>query len=218
MRRHSALVVLAGVLVGMLGMAPASASSSVDILSPTGGYVPGSFTVLVAADDDDGVASVELLVDGISAGSVISEPFEFALTGSDDTTIQLVARMTDSLDNVTNSAPVTVTVDAVAPSLSITTPQGSTLLNLPTVNEFIGGDGVEGTSSDDGSGVVTIAVNLTHTTLNLSESGHASIADDGSWEYVPAFALVPGEYLVDATPVDAADNVGATATVVVTVV
>lgn len=218
MRRHSALVVLAGVLVGMLGMAPASASSSVDILSPTGGYVPGSFTVLVAADDDDGVASVELLVDGISAGILTSEPFEFALTGSDDTTIQLVARMTDSLDNVTNSAPVTVTVDAVAPSLSITTPQGSTLLNLPTVNEFIGGDGVEGTSSDDGSGVVTIAVNLTHTTLNLSESGHASIADDGSWEYVPAFALVPGEYLVDATPVDAADNVGATATVVVTVV
>lgn len=218
MRRHSALALAAGVLVGVIGMVPAFASSSVAIISPTAGFVAGSFDVLVAADDSDGVASVELFVDAVSVGSDSQAPFEFIVSSSHGSIHSLVARMTDVNDDVLDSDAVSVTVDAVAPTASISTAAGSVLLNLPPVGEGISGDPVEGTASDDGSGIAGIAVNLTHTELGLRESGHATINADGTWEFVPAFALVPGEYLVDATPVDLVDNVGATATVVVTVV
>lgn len=218
MRRHSALALAAGVLVGAMGMAPALANADVSIVSPTAGYVAGSFDVVVSADSPDGVASVELFANGVSVGTDTATPFEFAMSGSDGSSISLVARMTDGNGGLTDSDAVAVTVDDAAPSAVITTADGSVLLNLPQVNEQVGGDAIRGTSSDAGSGIASIAVTMTHTTLNLIESGHAAIAADGSWEWVPAFALVPGDYLVEATPVDLADNVGATATVTVTVV
>jgi hypothetical protein len=109
---------------------------SVAIQSPTdGATVAGTVTVAVAAADDVGVVSVELLRDGTRIATASASPWSFVwdTTRESDGLHGLVAVARDAAGRSTTSATAVVSVgnllgDAQAPSVSITAPaQGTTL-------------------------------------------------------------------------------------------
>jgi biotin carboxyl carrier protein len=131
------------VLTGVVGAAP-----TVSIVNPANTtslteVTPGiPVTVTVNASDTDGsVARVDLLVNGVVVGFSTQAPYIFTdagqFSGGTNTTFTppsegtyvIVARATDNLGNVTDSAPVTVrakspTPIGVAPTVQITQPIG----------------------------------------------------------------------------------------------
>jgi hypothetical protein len=106
---------------------------SVSITSPAGGSsASGTMTVNAAAGDDVAVAKVGFSVDGAPVLTDTAAPY----TASIDTTTlsngphSLTAVATDTSNNSTTSAPVSVTVSNVAPTTSCpATPAGSTELS-----------------------------------------------------------------------------------------
>ncbi len=81
--------------------------------SPSSGdTVSGAVTVVVAASDNVGVASVKLAVDGATIGTSTAAPFQFAWTASGAGAHQLVATATDAAGNAAMAtASVTVPGD-----------------------------------------------------------------------------------------------------------
>ena len=96
-----------GVPAGAAGAPPA-----VSIADPgAGGRVWGTTTVVAEARDEDGVARVELLVDGVERASDESAPYELSWNARDlpaGTTATLTARATDAAGEASLSAPVGV--------------------------------------------------------------------------------------------------------------
>jgi hypothetical protein len=102
---------------------------TVAIASPAdGAYVHGTVTVTAQAHDDAGVAGVLFRLDGANLGVEDAQPpysvawdTSNSVTGSTGRhTLTAVAR--DSDGRTTLSAPVSVTVDNTAPTVSITSP------------------------------------------------------------------------------------------------
>jgi hypothetical protein len=98
------------------------------ITSPAGGAtLAGAAPVAAVAADDVGVARVDLLVDGVRAGTSAAPPYAFTL---DTSTYPpgphvLQTRALDAAENVGLSAPVSVTLqnsDTTPPVVSFTTP------------------------------------------------------------------------------------------------
>ena len=91
---------------------------TVSITSPTGGNVSGSVTVSVNASDNVGVTHVDLLVNGVLAGTDSSAPYQFAwnTTSLADGPAQLKAVAYDAAGNLAQSAIVTVNVANLTPN------------------------------------------------------------------------------------------------------
>jgi hypothetical protein len=127
----------------------------VSITQPVeGATVPASVIVEANASDNVGVASVEFYADGVAVGTdsgaldcAPSYCVEWNATGlSGQHTLTAVAR--DAAGNAASSAPVTVTVEAVAPSVSITGPAaGARVSGLVTVSA----------NASDNVGVIEVA-------------------------------------------------------------
>jgi uncharacterized protein (TIGR03437 family) len=73
-----------------------------------------ALSVYVHASASGAIASVELLVDGISAGSVAAYPYQLSWTPSAPGPHALVARVHDAAGRMTDSTPVVVTVPGAA--------------------------------------------------------------------------------------------------------
>ncbi|MDQ1721841.1 MAG: hypothetical protein QOI26_1575 [Pseudonocardiales bacterium] len=94
-------------------LAPDTAPPTAAITSPAdGATVYGPVTVTVTAADDQAVASVDLLVDGVVTASSTTAPYSFAwsATAIGSHTLQVLAH--DGAGNTAPSAPVTVYVPA----------------------------------------------------------------------------------------------------------
>ncbi|MEO7261962.1 MAG: fibrinogen-like YCDxxxxGGGW domain-containing protein [Jatrophihabitantaceae bacterium] len=100
-------------------LAPDTTAPTAAITSPANGAsVYGPVTVTATATDDQGVASVDLLVDGAVVATSTTAPYSFAWSATVVGSHSLQARARDGVGNTATSAPVTVTVpaDTTAPS------------------------------------------------------------------------------------------------------
>ena len=98
---------------------PDTTAPTAAITSPANGAsVYGPVTVTATATDDQGVASVDLLVDGVLVATSTTAPYSFSWSATATGSHTLQARARDGVGNTTTSAPVTVTVpaDTTAPS------------------------------------------------------------------------------------------------------
>src|SRR5947208_6092354 len=96
---------------------------TVSITSPASGVtVSGTITVTASASDNVGVVGVQFLLDGLNGGaedttSPYSVSWNTTTSSNGSHTITAVAR--DTAGNRTTSAPVTVPVDNLAPTVTI---------------------------------------------------------------------------------------------------
>lgn len=100
-------------------------SPTATITSPAAGsYVGGTVNVTTQASDNVGVVNVELYRDNILIGSSTQSPFtiEWNTTADADGPHTLVSKAYDAAGNVGTSPPITVTVDNVGPTVSLTNP------------------------------------------------------------------------------------------------
>ena len=126
------------------GPAPDTTDPVITISSPTGGTVSGNVNVSFNASDNNGVARVELLVNGTNVGTDNSAPFLIAWNSSNHVngSVQLLAYAYDAANNRGTSQTVTVTidnpveqVDTTAPTVAILSPaNGSTVSRTVTIN------------------------------------------------------------------------------------
>ena len=106
-----------------------TAPPTVSIAEPIdGATVSGAIEITVDADDDVGVTSVGLSVDGVSQGSDATAPYAFVVDTRvlDNGHHVLAATATDAAGNVDTSAAVNVTVDNVADLTPPSMPTGLT--------------------------------------------------------------------------------------------
>jgi hypothetical protein len=115
---------------------------TVSIASPTGGNVSGVITISANASDNVGVTHVDLMVNGQSAGSATSAPYQFSWnsTAVANGAAQLKAVAYDAAGNLAQSAIVTVSVangqtppDATPPTIPVFLPGGGTVTGLVTL-------------------------------------------------------------------------------------
>ncbi len=113
---------------------------TVAITNPSSGTSVNGGTIVnltaAAADSDGTVASVRFLANGIVVGSASAVPFTAPWVPSAAGTYTVTAQATDNSGNVTNSAPISVTVVANrAPIVSLTAPgNGATVRVSSAVN------------------------------------------------------------------------------------
>lgn len=147
-------------------------------------------------------------------GSAISEtPTLTAVTGGYTGTVTLGSALTDGSHTITidvddydgnsaNTASATITVDTVAPTLTLTSPADNTETNQPTID-------VEGVTSDVTSTPVTITIDL-----NGTDQGSVTVAQDGSFSKTVTLT----QQATNTITVTATDAAGKTTTISRTVV
>jgi glucose/arabinose dehydrogenase len=179
---------------------------AVSLTSPAGGaLVAGAITLAAAASDNSGtVADVQFFVDGVPVGGPdTSAPFSagWATGGSANGAHVLTARATDAAGNQTTSPPISVTVDNLAPSVSIGSPSGGTVSGTVTVT---------GNASDN-SGIASVQFRV---------GGVAIGAPDTTAPYGVSWttsSVANGSHVLTAVATDLAGNQTTSAGVTVTV-
>jgi hypothetical protein len=190
-----------------------SAAGGGDTTAPTtsitapanGAIVSATVSVTANASDDVGVTKVEFLLDGVLQSTDTTSPYAWSwdTTTSSNASHALVAKAYDAANNIGTSSTVTVTVDndVTAPTASITAPaNGATVSATVSVTA----------SASDNVGVTSVEFLLdgvlqsTDTTSPYAWSWNTTTATNG------AHALVAKAY-------DAANNIGTSSTVNVTV-
>jgi hypothetical protein len=180
-------------------------SPSAAITSPSGGTVGGTVAVAVTASDNVAVSKVELYVNGTLSDTSSTAPYSFNwnTTSLTNGSCNLSAKAYDASGNVGTSSTVRVTVnnEKTPPTTSITSP-----LNGATVK-----------------GSVTVAANASDnvgvTKVELYVNGALYAADTASpyqftWDTT---LLANGSVTLQTKAYDAANNLGQSATVTVTV-
>jgi hypothetical protein len=199
------VAVLATVAVGAVA---APARAAVAVTAPPPGGATADTTPTIAGTATPGDVTIELSPAGAATPSfaflaTATEAGVFAadpVTPLGDGAWTVVARQA-TVSGVQSSAPVTVTVDTVAPVLSITAPaEGAALrTSQPQISGVAGADALDAQTV-----AVTLAGPVT-TTLTATRGA------DGSFAMSPATALPDGQYVATATQTDAAGNSAAAA-------
>jgi hypothetical protein len=179
---------------------------AVSITAPApGAIVGGTVVVSATATDDTGVTAVYFYVDGAYVGAASTAPYQIAwnTTGATTGAHALQARAYDACGNVGTSAAVNVTVraDAVAPTVSVTSPSAGAVLS--------------GTVKLSASATDNVGVTLVQFFDNGTSICEVSVAPwSCSWNTSSA---ANGSHAITARARDAALNVGQSAAVTVTV-
>ena len=178
---------------------PDTTPPSVSILSPANGStLTGSITVNVSAADNEGVAKVELYINGLLYVTDSIEPYSFFwdTTHYTNGSYGLEALAYDNGGNISESSLVTVYVDnpmdIVPPGVWITSPQDGSYLTKKTT--------VTVAASDD-VGITRIELYVDGVLRSTSSTGSLT------WTWNTVRASI-GAHLVLAKVYDAAGNVG----------
>jgi chitodextrinase len=170
--------------------------------------VSGTITVTASASDNVGVAGVQFQLDGANLGSEdTTSPYSvnWNTTTVSDGTHVLTAVARDTSGNTTTSSSVTVTVanaDTTAPTTSITSPADNATISGTTT-------AVTASASD----------NLSVTKVELYVDGSLAGTDTSSpYSFsLDTTALANGSHALATKAYDAANNIGTSASVNVTV-
>jgi Zn-dependent metalloprotease len=192
-------------LVFAVASGPDTTPPAVSLTAPAeGSLVRGVVSVTASASDNVGVSRVELLVDGLVAGTDSAAPFAFAwdTAAVSEGPHQLAARAFDAADNSTTSAAVSVTVDRTPPAVTLTAPAAGALLR--------GTVSLTATASD-AAGVASVAFLLDGTTLLGTVSAAPYVISWGS------AAASDGSHSITARALDAAGNSADSAAASVTI-
>jgi subtilisin family serine protease len=183
-----------------------SVPPSVALTSPAGGAgVRATVTVTAAASDNVGVAGVQFKLDGASLGAEdAAPPYEAAwdTTGAANGAHTLTAVARDAAGNATTSTPVAVTVDNLAPSVSVSSPASGALLRASV--------GVAANASDN-VGVAGVQFKLDGADLGAEDTAPPYTL---TWDTTGAS---DGAHTLTAVARDAAGNSAASAPVSVIV-
>jgi hypothetical protein len=153
---------------------------TVSVTSPSAGSFVSGTTVTVSgtASDSVGVTSVQFKLDGANLGSALTaSPYSVVwnTTTATNGSHTLTAVATDAAGNTTTSSAVTLTVDNVAPTVSITAPtSGSTVFGTTTVSA----------SASDNSGGAGIA-RVEFYVDSVLKATDASLPYSFAWDTVP---------------------------------
>jgi peptidoglycan/xylan/chitin deacetylase (PgdA/CDA1 family) len=178
--------------------APTSTVTCDDALCSTGWY-GAPVRVTLAATDDTGVTAIRYTLDGSepNAGSTLySGPF----TVSSTTTVKF--RAWDSAGNVEATKTVTIRIDNLAPTVTLTSPTNGAIVTKPVT--------VTAAAADGGSGVVHVVFYLDGAVLGTSSSSPYKI----SWNPKKSSK---GQHTLWAVATDAAGNTTTSLQVAVTV-
>lgn len=183
------------------GLTPGSSSvlnltPTIVILSPTNGTTfsqPVNITITTDARDSDGaITKVEFFAGNAKLGEVTSTPFNFTWINAPFGSHQLTARAIDNRLGVKVSAPVSITILAQPPTVSITSPTNGALLLAGSGNTLVAAAG-------DADGFIA----KVEFYAGLTKLGTATVAP-----YVLTWSnAVPGNYALTAV---ATDNSGFT--------
>jgi hypothetical protein len=179
---------------------------AVSITAPaSGSAVSGTTTLTASASDGAGVQSVQFQVDGQNVGAAdTSSPYSVSwnTAGASNGTHTITAVARDALGNSRTSAAVTVTVDNVAPAVSVTGPAAGAIVSGTTA--------VTANASDN------VAVQSVQFRVDGQNAGAADTAAPYSlsWNTVP---LTDGTHTLSAVALDSAGNTRTSSNVTVTV-
>jgi hypothetical protein len=186
---------------------PDTTAPTVSITAPANSAtVSGTVSVTASASDNVGVSKVEFYVNNVLQTTDTASPFTFSwnTTTLANGSYTLSATAYDAVNNIGQSSTVTVTVnnlDTTVPTVSITAPA-----NNATVNGTVS---VTASASDNvGVSKVEFYVN------NVLQATTTSAPFTFSWNTT---ALANGSYTLSAKAYDAANNIGQSSTVTVTV-
>ena len=166
---------------------------AVAVTSPApGAAVRGSVAVAATATDSSGVAGVQFRLDGVSLGAEdtsapYSVPWDTAGSSNGSHTLTAVAR--DAAGNVATSSTVAVTVDNLAPTVSVTAPAaGATVSGTTAVTASASDNGtivgvqfkVDG--ADVGAEDTTAPYAIQWTTTSIADGSHtvSAVARDAA--------------------------------------
>ncbi len=190
--------------ITVTAVTPDTTAPTTAITSPANGAtVWGSTSVTATADDNVGVESVQLRVDGAVVATDTSAPYEFTWDATDAGERVLTTVATDAAGNTGTSGPITVTVqappDTTAPTTAITSPaHGATVWGSTSVTA----------TADDNVGVESVQLRV----------DGAVVATDTSAPYEFTWnATEVGERILTTVATDAAGNTGTSDPIVVNV-
>ena len=132
------------------GLSPGSSNvlnlaPTITILSPTNGATfgqPVNIPITTDADDSDGtIRKVEFFAGNVKLGEVTDAPFNFTWSNASFGIHLLTARATDNRLGVTVSSPVSITVLAQPPTVSITSPTNGAQLLAGSGNTIVAAAG-----------------------------------------------------------------------------
>jgi hypothetical protein len=173
----------------------------------SGATVSGSVNVTAAASDDKGVTQVEFLVDGASIGVDTTAPYEatWNTTAVGNGGHTLTARATDTANQTTTSAAVSVTVANVVPdnppTVSLTAPaNGATVA---------GAVNVAATASDD-KGVTQVEFFVDTVSIGVDTSASFGVI----WNTT---SVANGSHTITVRATDTANQTTTSASIDVTV-
>ena len=183
-----------------------NAAPTVSVTAPANGApVSGTVTLGANASDNKGVTGVQFLVDNIPLGAEdTSSPYSVSWNTTTATNSDhiLTARARDAAGNTTTSAPVTVTVDNAAPTVSVTAPaNGAPVSGTVTL----------GANASDNKGVTGVQFLVDNIPLGAEDT---SSPYSVSWNTTTA---TNSDHILTARARDAAGNTTTSAPVTVTV-
>lgn len=124
---------------------------SVSLTAPGAGYKAGTIPLSATASDNAAVSRVDFFVRGVLRATDSNAPYStsFDTTTLSDGTAAVVARAYDTSNNLTDSGPVSITIDNTHPTVGVTGPNNETFAPGSTQTWSI-------TSSDATSGVSSV--------------------------------------------------------------
>jgi hypothetical protein len=185
---------------------PDTKAPSVSMTAPAdGATVSGTVTLSATASDNRGVAGVQFLIDEVALGpEATSEPYAMSWdsTTASSGSHTLSARARDAAGNVATSAAVSVAVDNMPPTISMTAPvNGATVSGITTVSA----------TASDNIAVVGVQFLLDGVALGAEDT---TAPFSISWDSATASS---GSHTLSAQARDAAGNVTTSASTMVSV-
>ncbi len=183
---------------------------SVSLTAPTNGQViSGTTTLTATASDNVGVTGVEFRVDGVVVNTDTTAPYAYNWNSTtvSDASHTITARAYDAANNSTTSSSVSVTVDNSVPA-DTTNPTVS--LTSPSNGATISGNATLTATASDNTAVTQVAFFLDGQPLGSDATAPYTY----SWNSTTASN---GSHSLTAKAYDAANNVGTSTAVSVTV-
>ncbi len=213
MVRGTLAALIAGAALAVAGASPATAAPTLVIESPSNGSSTNDTTPTIRGTSTYALDQVTVAIHAgdTAEGAIVQAPtatpspvegdWSVTPTALTDGTYTAVAEQTELLLGESgSSAPVTFTIDTIAPAVTLDPVASPTNDSTPTL------EGVPGTAAGDQPAVTVTIYKGSSVGGTVATSGGATLSG-ADWSYTTK-QLVDGTYTAEATQGDAAGNTG----------